>query len=571
MQDSSAFVAGDFPAFSAEWKTERLHSWKEIASFFCREVRTVQLWEKNEGLPVRRQHHNKLGSVYAYRRELEGWWIARSALSASSGPRPAPSRANTLQHEDAERGRLLLFPLEVVHSRRDRGPLQQIVNRFAGGLRDDINHELSRSRFDPVCLTTVALPLHGNSTPGFMRDIAQEFRAECYLLGVVRYAGNLVRVSIQLVRSADSVCIWSERFETTLDNVFQAQSEVAHRIVQALPAEIVQRASPSRRACAADHAPAYHAYMMGLHFWKQRTRAGMMKALGYFQDAVLIDPSYASAYAGLTDTYVDLSYGHFMSAREATEAAQRAVSMALKLEPKSVSARNAAVNFHMCCRWNWQSAQAICKELVDSGAADSRTYQLYASLMITLGRPEEAMSLALHAHRLDPLSDYVNFQVSFAYFYAGDYDSAVSFIDGAIALRPLYNTGHALLGRAEAQRGNWDKAIASFERGLALSNDSTFLKALLAYGYAGRGDTPIAKELLREIEEQRGDACFPAVDVSAVHAMLNRENEALQYIFRAYDLRDMKITYIQHDPRFARLRALPQFQKITSSVYVSAS
>src|ERR1700719_1243872 len=82
MQNSSTSFGGS--GESTQWTRERLDSWKEVASFFRREVRTVQLWEKSEGLPVRRQYHKKLGSVYAYRQELEAWWIARSAIIPGS-------------------------------------------------------------------------------------------------------------------------------------------------------------------------------------------------------------------------------------------------------------------------------------------------------------------------------------------------------------------------------------------------------------------------------------------------------------------------------------------------------
>jgi tetratricopeptide (TPR) repeat protein len=173
----------------------------------------------------------------------------------------------------------------------------------------------------------------------------------------------------------------------------------------------------------------------------------------------------------------------------------------------------------------------------------------------------------LHAHRLDPLSDIVNSQVSFSYFYAGDYDNAIVFIDRAIELRPQFSMGHALLGRAQAERGNWERAIQSFERGLEVSTDSALLKALIAYGHAGAGDADRANEILREIEADTGNECFPAYDVSAVYAILERENQAVENICRAYDMHDIKMTYIQYDPRFKSLRSLPQIQQITASMF----
>ena len=60
-------------------RDDRLDSWKEIASFLNRGVRTVQRWEATEGLPVRRHQHRKLGSVYALKSEVSAWWKSRSA------------------------------------------------------------------------------------------------------------------------------------------------------------------------------------------------------------------------------------------------------------------------------------------------------------------------------------------------------------------------------------------------------------------------------------------------------------------------------------------------------------
>ena len=494
----------------------------------------------------------------------------RAAGPIGRCPSKAALHAHSAEPADGEFGRILVFPLEVVHCMRDRGPLQQMVDCFAGGLKDDLNHELRRLRFHPIYLSTGALPSHRASTPAFMRNIAREFGAEFYLIGAIRYAGNQVRISIQLVRSDDSICLWSDRFDSALDHIFEAQAELAQKIAQALPAQIVLRTARSRQDCIAEHGAAYHAYMMGLHFWKQRTRTDLIRAVRYFQDAILLDPFCADAYAGLADTYVSLSYNHVIPPRQATEAAQHAVDTALKLAPASRNVRLAEINFKTNCTWEWQAAERACAELIESGGTDARTLQLYASLMINFGRHEEAISLALDAQRLDPLSDSLNSLVSFAYFYAGDYDSALSFIRRAIELKPRFTMGHALLGRTEAERGNWDRAIEAFHRGLELASDSAFLKALLAYGHAGSGDAHTANQILREIEQERGDACFPAYDVSAVHAILNQENEALQNISKAYDMRDIKMTWIQHDPRFTRLRRLPQFQQIASSVYSCA-
>jgi Tol biopolymer transport system component len=72
---------------------DRLDSWKEIAAYLKRDVTTVQRWEKREGMPIRRHQHDKLGSVYAFRSELDEWTRSRGALAAREPPEPEPAAA----------------------------------------------------------------------------------------------------------------------------------------------------------------------------------------------------------------------------------------------------------------------------------------------------------------------------------------------------------------------------------------------------------------------------------------------------------------------------------------------
>jgi tetratricopeptide (TPR) repeat protein len=251
--------------------------------------------------------------------------------------------------------------------------------------------------------------------------------------------------------------------------------------------------------------------------------------------------------------------------------AREAVESALKLDRNSLKVRNSLINLLIHCAWDLQGAEHECRELLDSGLHDVRTLQLYSSLMNLRGRHQDAIELALQAYRLDPESDLVNGQLSLAYFYAGDYGSALSYVRRTIDLQPQYLMGYALLGRTEAELGNWGEAINAFQRGLEISSHCPFIKALLAYAYAGSGDPLTARNILHELEEQSHDECFPAYDVSAVHAILNQESEALKTIHQAYGTRDMKTIFVQHDPRFARLRSSAGFQQIASALFSEAN
>ena len=172
----------------------------------------MQLWERTEGLPVRRHYHKKLrhrirvparslrdGGLRG-RRPTPAMHSARKRHRPPGGrslPVPAPGetarRADSAGSADGEFGRILLFPLEVVHSRRDRGPAatdRRSFRRWAQGRPQPRAETLALQSNLPFRRSIAS---HGASTPGFMRNVAREFGAEFYLTGAVRYAGNQVR------------------------------------------------------------------------------------------------------------------------------------------------------------------------------------------------------------------------------------------------------------------------------------------------------------------------------------------------------------------------------------------
>jgi TolB-like protein len=557
---------------------ERLDSWKEIASFFRRQVRTVQIWEKSEGLPVRRQHHKKLGSVYAYRNELEAWWIARSRMygedraqdtaldAAKNSKNPGTTMASPGQIGGL---RILSLPLEIIGSAVDGPDDEQVVEQFVHGLKSDLVLELTRSQFHPVVLPLNAIPSQATSALGWANEIASELEVDVVLSGTVRRSDDRLRISMQMVRASDLQCLWSDRFDAQLDHRFETQAELARRISQALPDCQSQCMSLKTRRATANVGLAYHACSMGFHSWLQRGVEALGKAVNYFNDAIELDPECAEAYAGLADTYISLSYNHMISPRKAAAGAWEAVQTALKLNRHSIKVINAHINVLIHCSWNLPDAERLCLKMIESGKMDARTIQLYSSLMSLRSRHQDAIKLALHACQLSPESSTANLegQVSLAYFYSGDYERAVSMARRLVQQRPQHMMGYVLLGRIEAQLKNWDDAIAAFTKCTSLSQGSMLNQALLAYAYAGCGETARAQNVLRELGESRDDDRFAAYEVSAAYATLGMERESLEYIRKALDNWELMTLFLGHDPRFSRLRNSSGFQHIASTIH----
>jgi len=124
-------------------ETDRLDSWKEIANYLRREVRTVQLWEKREGMPVHRHFHQKLGSVYAFRREIDTWKLSVSRQSAASAP--AATAFKAAGHDKRRTSREAYLKGRYFWNQRSEEGLRKAIHWFESAMREDSDYALPYS------------------------------------------------------------------------------------------------------------------------------------------------------------------------------------------------------------------------------------------------------------------------------------------------------------------------------------------------------------------------------------------------------------------------------------------
>src|SRR5215467_3162988 len=234
---------------------DRLESWKEIAAHLGREVRTVQGWEKNEGLPVHRHQHARQGSVYAFRSELDAWRDARRVSAEAppeTEPEPTPSRPRWV------------FPLvavglvtataigsAVLWKTQRPGPAGQTPSSvvvlpfldlsphhdqdyFSDGLTEEIIDALSRVPNLRVVARTSAFAFKGKAND--IRQIGHQLNVSAVLEGSVRKSGDQLRITAQLNRVADGTHLWSRTYDRQLRDIFAVQREISQAIADQLRA-----------------------------------------------------------------------------------------------------------------------------------------------------------------------------------------------------------------------------------------------------------------------------------------------------------------------------------------------
>jgi adenylate cyclase len=199
---------------------DRLDSWKEIAAYLKRGVRTVRRWEHDEGLPVHRHLHRVQGSVYAFRSEIDAW--------RNGARRPSPSPAATIRRTDpvADRTRsIAVLPFVNLSADPDN-------EYFADGLTDEVTATLARLHALRVTSRTSSMTFKGQTKD--VTTIARELGVRYIVEGSVRRAANTLRITAQLIDSAADDHLWADSYDGSVEDVFAIQERLARVIAAAL-------------------------------------------------------------------------------------------------------------------------------------------------------------------------------------------------------------------------------------------------------------------------------------------------------------------------------------------------
>lgn len=564
------------PTPPGQTQGDHLDSWKEIAAYLKRQVRTLQRWERAENLPVHRHHHDRLGSVYAYKSELDAW---RHQREPRTQQHEASSRDSTnavqrgVARSKAESGKVRLLVLPFGNLSGDPG--QEF---FSDGLTEEMITQLSRlepHRLAVIGRTTAMHYKGGNKRIDQIRD---ELGVDYMLEGSVRRSADRVRITAQLIRANDQTHLWSETYDRDLRDVLALQDDVAQCIAReiriALPPREQARLVRSRPVSP----EAYEAYLRGRSQWYERTTGALVRSIEYFQKAIQWEPDFALAYAGLADAYALLAIIPWdgLAPREAMPKAKAAALKALEIDDSLAEAyASLAIVLHRY-EWDWPSAEKKFRRAIELNPNSARAHLWYGWLLMTAGRRDEALIELKEAEEvaksIDPLGLVdIRATVANSLYFARQYDRAIDACRKAQKMHPNYFVTHYVLGRAYAQKRRFTQSIRVLENAVELCEGNLLLVTALAHAYAVSGRKPEALKILEELSQLRKKRYIPAIYLAAICAGLLDKDQAFLWLEDAYKERSDGMTYlkverlldpIRRDPRFSELMHRVGFDRL---------
>jgi TolB-like protein/Tfp pilus assembly protein PilF len=560
----------------------RLESWKEIAAYLGRDVRTVQRWERRDGLPVHRLHHSKLGSVYAYRSELDAWRAGRDSTVAAD--RPGAARSTQISRHSAwilSGICALILAFGIGFSRvasRDApsspefrvsslavlplADLSQDPDReyFAEGMTDALIGRLSALRDLRVISRTSVMPFKGAPKP--VLEIARVLNVNAVVEGTVLRSGDRVRITAQLVRADTGEILWSGSYDRELADVLALQSELAQVIARQIEASMSPAERDRLARTRAVSPEVYESYLKGLFHLHRRTR-NLDESIRHFEEATAGDPTFAPAYAGLAAAYqASGSTGAGVRpVADAHPAALAAARKALQLDPELASA-HALVAFAYQQQWQWTEAEAGYRRAIETDPNEAEAYSGLAGLLTWLGRTEEGIAYARRAREIDPLAADRTVRLGWLLYHARQYDEAIRELRTVLAAEPDHIDALWKLGFALVDSWRFGEAIHVLERLVLLWDRHPAALGVTARAYGRAGQRARALQVLDELKERERVGYVPPAPFVNAYVGLGDTDNALASLERAFQERSNIIQSLRTHPLYDPLRADPRFAEL---------
>jgi tetratricopeptide (TPR) repeat protein len=531
--------------------TDRLDSWKEIASYVRREVRTVQLWEKNEGLPVHRHFHKQLGSVFAFRSEIESW--KRRVSRRSADPAHGSLVPASFSEEVNDRITICVLPLQTTTN----GERQSLCDAIVGKTM------VVLERLALAQLSIVGPKFHIQQGPPESSAISDDKTIDYVLQWDLQDDGDGLCVSAALLVADAKVVAWSHTYRCPNDFA-EIPTYLADQIAQCLWLKVFA-VSTSRRITGRVEKPGpRESYLKGRYFWNQRNEEGLRKAIHFFESAIREDPEFALPYSGLADSLTLLSFYEIVPSSQAMPSARRAALKAIDLDPNLAEAHASLADVLLHFDRDWQAADHEYRRSIECNPGYALGYHWYANLLAAKGQHEAAHIAIMQALKIDPVSIITLVWAGVTSHLAHRFDEAIKHYQSALELDPHFIWAHMYMAQALEQGGDFKGALREFETTIQLAGGSECVKAMKAHAHAMAGDKSSACAILQELNDAAPYRCMPSYDIAATYTALGELNRAVLWLNRACAERNMKLFTLTQDPRFDPLRHRSDFQEIVA-------
>lgn len=476
------------------------------------------------------------------------WWTgirAGEELAAAPGIVGVPSEARPI-------GFIAVLPFVSIGDPENQA--------FTDGLSEELSNALSQVEGLSVAARTSAFAFKGRDVDA--RTIGQDLGVGAIVEGSVRRSSERVRVSVQLSRTSDGFRLWSQVLERELTaaNVFAIQDELTDEIAGALTRELRPEATTLLEERRTPDLEAYDLYLKGRHEWATRDPSSIRDAIGYYEQAIARDSSFALAWVGLADAWSVLPfYDRTVTGIVAYPEALRGVERALGLAPDLAEARAARGIIATEYESDPQTGERYLRRAIELNPNYAPAHAWLCETLAIAGRDAEALPACRRAVELNPLGPAANLLLAVPLAGLGRDDEALAQVRRTLDLDPNITLARLMEAGFLLRLGRPDRAAASLEALARGEGAPDRALRSVARAYPGTDPSPQAIDAVRVLEQKTGPGLFY---VATLYAWAGSPSDAVRVIETAVARRNPWIGLAAVFSEYDGLREDPRFTEI---------
>ena len=425
---------------------------------------------------------------------------------------------------------------------------------FADGITEELISTISRVRGLRVIARTSAM--HYKGARKRVSEIGSDLKVGTVLEGSVRKSGERVRISAQLIDAPSEEHLWAEDYERKVEDVFEIQKDLATRIASELKVRLLPEERSVIEKKDTENSAAYTLYLKGRYFWSERTKEGLTRARDYFEKAVQLDPGYARAYSGLSDTYSIMTFQSIIPSDEGNTKAKEYAEKAVALDNTLAEAHTSLAYVLPQRDWRgWDQGEREFKLAIHYNPSYATAHFWYSIQLLWQHRYEEAINHARQAEELDPLSPAISTALGQMLLYSRKVDEAVQHLEKEVLDIPESAPAHFVLGIAYFVKGQYEKAEEQERIALRNGGMNHRVQSILGLSLIRLGRKQEAKEILETLEKSGAQLSLQ----SMFHIELGDNERAIELLTKAYREKENGLGWINVVQIFDPVRDDPRF------------
>jgi TolB-like protein/Tfp pilus assembly protein PilF len=489
---------------------------------------------------------------------LKKLWLAAASIGIAAGVILALyfERARPFRSSDAMKIQsVAVLPLDNLSGDASQG-------YFADGITDALTTYLAQMRGIRVISRTSAM--HYKGTKKALPEIAKELGVDAVVEGSASRSSGVIHVNAQLIYVPGDSHIWAHSYEGATSGLAAMESEIASEIARKIGTTTPLESSNRRSREVSVNSEAYDLYLRSEPYYGLQTRADNDQAIRLLEKSLEIDPQFAAAYAALAAAYGTRAIGVEINDPKWIEKASAAVAKALALDP-NLAEGYVSRGYLLWSRangWSVERAVSDYRHALELNPNLAEAHHQLANVYDHVGLLDKAEEEIKKAVALDPLNTGIRFRVGINLLYRGKYEESLVELRDSEKFQPLFwtfQTSFALqqLGRRREAQERIEGLLKT--NPLDPGGSLTAMQALLA---ADAGDGALVERKIQEaIAKGKGYQHFHhnAYAVASAYALLDKRDQALQYLrlaaedgFPCYPLfeHDSNLDHLRNDPGF---------------------